>query len=63
MIKEGFKVWIDVFGEFLEYIKWSMKIKMKAQVNAKATITLQCRFSLNQLNKVGPGPFKSANDL
>ncbi|MCQ7222075.1 hypothetical protein NP006_23525, partial [Salmonella enterica] len=41
-------------GKVLESSKWSMEQKVKAQANAKATVTLQCGLSPDQLNKIGP---------
>ncbi|XP_074591765.1 uncharacterized protein LOC141847609 [Curcuma longa] len=53
-VVDGFEKPRDASGVPLPTKDWSKDICKKAQVNAKATTTLQCGLSKEQLSKVGP---------
>ncbi|XP_074586970.1 uncharacterized protein LOC141842889 [Curcuma longa] len=60
-IVDGFENPKDESGKPLPTTSWTKEICKKAQANAKATTTLQCGLSKDQLSKIGP--FNSAKEL
>ncbi|XP_074561559.1 uncharacterized protein LOC141817832, partial [Curcuma longa] len=61
IVKTGFELPIDGDGKPTPCENWDLALIKKVEANARATCTLQCGLTKEELNRVGP--FSSAKEL